>query len=156
LLPVLFVIFSLGGFFDAFAYLRRRRLWGLVLLLTCMGTLDLYSDDLNWANINSEGGRAGGLIGMELNQLIFNHFGRVGATIIFVTCYLISLISLTNLQLTEWVRAQWRRRQEGPEPVSEDVTAEEKALERRAKELEKQARKLQEQVDKAGLGADLQ
>src|SRR5262245_34523094 len=49
LLPVLFVIFGLGGFFDAFAYLRRRRLWGLVLLLTCMGTLDLYSDELNWA-----------------------------------------------------------------------------------------------------------
>jgi S-DNA-T family DNA segregation ATPase FtsK/SpoIIIE len=158
LLPALLVMFSLAGFFDVFAYLRHRRLWALTLLLTCMGTLDLYSSDLHWTTIDSEAGRAGGLIGMTMNSLVFNHFGRVGATIIFVTLYIVSLLSLTNLRITDWIRERWQRRHEGAEPAEDtsDMTAEEKALQRRAKELEKQARKLQEQVEKSGLGADLQ
>jgi S-DNA-T family DNA segregation ATPase FtsK/SpoIIIE len=154
LLPVLLVLFGLTGFFEAFAYLRHRRIWGCVFLLTLMGTLDLYSDDLNWVNINGEAGRAGGLLGLEMNRLVFNHFGRVGATIIFATSYLISLLALTNLQLTDWVRGLWHKRSE-IEEEPEDMSAEEKALARRAKELEKQARQLQDQVDKSGLGADL-
>ena len=39
---------------------------------------------------------------------------------------------------------------------SEPVSAEEGALERRARELEKQAKKLQEEVARTGLGADMQ
>ena len=95
-----------------------------------------------------------------MNRLLFNHFGRVGATIIFVTLYLISVLSLANLRLnhlTPWLRSRWQRRNDpAPQPEEADMSAEEKALARRAKELEKQARQLQDQVEKSGLGADLQ
>ena len=68
LLPVFLVMFSLAGFFEAFAYLRTRWIWAVILLLACMGTMDLYSEELNWANINGEAGKAGGLIGMGVGR----------------------------------------------------------------------------------------
>ena len=37
LFPVLFFAVGLGCFLDAFAYLRRRWAWALVLVLCCMG-----------------------------------------------------------------------------------------------------------------------
>lgn len=154
LVPVFLFMFGLAGFFESLAYLRRRWLWALLLLLICMGTLDLYSDDLN-LNINVDSGRAGGVLGMAMNKVLFNHFGRVGATIIFVTCYLLSLISLTNLELGNWLKGVWQRRRNLIPEEPSDMSAEEKALARRAKELEKQARQLQEQVDKSAIGADL-
>ncbi|MFO1501288.1 MAG: DNA translocase FtsK, partial [Verrucomicrobiota bacterium] len=129
-------------------------LWALLLFFICMGTLDLYSDDLN-LNINVDSGRAGGVLGMAMNKVLFNHFGRVGATIIFLTGYLISILALTNIQLAEWIRDRWQNRGQPAEDTA-DMSSEEKALARRAKELERQARQLQEQVDKSGLGADLQ
>lgn len=154
LVPVFLLIFGLACFFETLAYLRKRWLWALLLFCICMGTLDLYSDDLN-LNVNVDSGRAGGVLGMAMNKVFFNHFGRVGATIIFATCYLLSLLALTNIQLTDWIRDLWRGRS-GPDEEPADMTAEEKALARRAKELERQARQLQEQVEKSGLGADLQ
>src|SRR5207249_4328366 len=103
------------------------------------------------SNLNAPS--AGGWTGLIMNQYLFNHFGHVGATIIFATLYLISLLFLTNFQLGQWLRA-WLK----PQPIEseKDLALEEKALERRARELERQAKKLQEQVVKAGLGADLQ
>src|SRR5205085_1337552 len=64
---------------------------------------------------------------------------------------LISLLFLTNFQLGPWVRGIWSRDSE-----SKDETPEERALARRARDLQKQAKKLQEEVDRSGLGADLQ
>jgi len=78
--------------------------------------------------------------------------GTVGAGIIYAALDLISLLFLTNFQLGQWLRGLWDRKAlpgaaAGPE---------EQALERRARDLQKQARKLQEEVDRSGLGADLQ
>ena len=154
LVPVFLFMFGLAGWLEALAYLRQRWLWALLLFAVCMGTLDLYSDDLR-LSINDESGRAGGVLGMAMNKVLFNHFGRVGATIIFGTCYLISLLSLTNIELGSWLRNLWQRRSESVEETA-DMSSEEKALARRAKELERQARQLEEQVEKSGLGADLQ
>jgi S-DNA-T family DNA segregation ATPase FtsK/SpoIIIE len=156
LLPVLFLVFGVADFFELFGYLRRRKIWAVVLVLACIGSLDLYSDQLNLTNMNNDANRAGGYLGFFMNGLVFNHFGRVGASIIFATAYLISLISLTNVQLTDWVRSRWQRRGSEAPIEDPDMTSEEKALARRARELEKQARQLQEQVEKSGLGADLQ
>jgi DNA segregation ATPase FtsK/SpoIIIE, S-DNA-T family len=106
--------------------------------------------------LNDEAGRAGGVVGLAMNKVLFNHFGRVGATIIFITLYLISIISLANFHAREYLQQLWQRRND-PAPVDQtDMSAEEKALARRAKELEKQARQLQEQMEGSGLGADLQ
>src|SRR6266853_905755 len=98
-------------------------------------------------NINAPS--AGGHVGSALNDIFFRKFGSVGATIVFFTLYLISMVYLTNFHLGVWLRAVWSR--EPAEKENKDWTPEEKALARKAKELEKQARKLQEQADKSGL-----
>src|SRR5262249_22829475 len=46
LVPVFLAIFGAACFSETLAFLRRRWPWAIVLLLTCMGMLDLYSDDL--------------------------------------------------------------------------------------------------------------
>ncbi len=155
LVPALLLGFGLGGFLEILAYLQRRALWATLLLAACMGMLDLYSDTLRLA-INQDSGRAGGLIGMAMNQWIFGHFGRVGATIVFVTIYVISLLYLTNFQLGSWIRDWWERRKMALRAAPAEGPALEEALERRATDLQKQSKKLQEQGETSGLGQDLQ
>ncbi len=110
LLPVCCSSVGLGCFFDAFAYLRRRWAWALVLVFCCMGLLDLYRDYFGklQRNLNAD---VGGILGRNLNQHFFGEcFGTAGATIIFLMLYFISLLFLTNFQLGEWIRAIWGRR----------------------------------------------
>jgi len=153
LMPALLLLFGLSYLFQFMAYFHRRWVWAAVLLLCCMGGLDLYSETgflkRLHDNINAT---VGGWFGLNLNRVLFKHFGKVGATILFLTLYAISLLYLTNFQLGEWLRSLW------PKPVAagDGLTEEERSLERRARELEKQARRLQEQVERSGLGADLQ
>src|SRR6266404_5572187 len=154
-LPVLLFCFGLSYFFQLMAYLHRRWVWAALLLFCCMGLLDLNNTANSLAHWqqNHNAISAGGWIGLMMNKYAFGHFGSVGATIIFVTLYLISLLFLTNFELGGWLRELWRRE---PACRGNDFRDEDKVLERRAKELERQAKKLQEQVIKAGLGADLQ
>jgi S-DNA-T family DNA segregation ATPase FtsK/SpoIIIE len=150
-LPVMVFFVGVGCFFDSFAYLRRRWLWGVVLLVCCMGLLDVYRHYLGTLERNL-GVTAGGILGRNLNQHFFSEcFGAAGATIIFLMLYFVSLLFLTNFQLGEWVRAVWDRRA----AAGSGVATKEQALERRAQELQKQARKLQEEMDRSGLGADM-
>jgi S-DNA-T family DNA segregation ATPase FtsK/SpoIIIE len=149
-LPVLLFLVGLGCFFDSFAYLRRRWLWELVLFLCLMGLLDLYKDRLETlqSNINAT---AGGILGLNLNQRLFDYFGKAGATILYLMLYFISMLFLTNFQLGNWLRAIWGRREA---PV-DGTPPDEQALDRRARDLQKQVSKLQEQSDRSGLGADM-
>src|SRR5438034_10460847 len=177
LLPILLFCFGLSYLFQLMAYFHRRWIWALVLVLCCIGLIDLNTIHVTLAglrtttqaasagarpnathaafldriasNLNAPG--AGGWIGLMMNRYLFGHFGSVGATIIFATLYLISLLFLTNFRLGEWLRALLK-----PQPAEPEKNLQEKALERRARELERQAKKLQEQVANAGLGADLQ
>src|SRR5262245_52858246 len=155
ILPILLFCFGLSYLFQLMAYFHRRWLWAALLLFCCMGLLDLnHSASIlaRWQQ-HHNATSAGGRFGLMMNKYVFGHFGSVGATIIFATLYLISLLFLTNFQLGEWLRAFWQRQ---PAERPDDARSEDKDLERRAKELERQAKKLQEQVIKAGLGADLQ
>ncbi|MEY2409950.1 MAG: segregation ATPase FtsK/SpoIIIE, family [Verrucomicrobiota bacterium] len=169
-LPLLLLVFGLGYLFEFFAYLKRRWAWAGVLFLTCLGWFDLYTHSLETLRLNINAPSAGGYLGKLLNDLVFRHLGKPGATIIFCTLYLISLIFLTNFQLGPWLRA-WASRLSQPNVETEDApdaTAEEKSLTKRSRELEKQARKLQDQLDESrarekpleeknrpGLGPDL-
>ena len=148
-LAALLLLVGLGCFFQSFASLRRRWLWTVVLFLCCAGLLDLYHDRL--PDLRPRIPQIGGLLGNALNQHLFGYFGTVGATIIFLMLYFISLLFLTNFQLGEWLRGLWSRRA----AASPGETAEE-ALNRRTRELQKQAQQLQEEVARSGLGADLQ
>src|SRR5207245_270968 len=62
------------------------------------------------------------------------------------------ILLLTNFQFGNWVRATWRKRAAAEVEGGE----EEKVLQRKATELKKQAKRLQEEVERSGLGADLQ
>jgi S-DNA-T family DNA segregation ATPase FtsK/SpoIIIE len=115
-----------------------------------MGLLDLYKDRLETlqSNINAT---AGGILGLNLNQRLFDYFGKAGATILYLMLYFISMLFLTNFQLGNWLRAIWGRREA---PV-DGTPPDEQALDRRARDLQKQVSKLQEQSDRSGLGADM-
>src|SRR5439155_445977 len=118
-LPILMVLFGVGYLFEFFAYLKRRWAWGLVAFVCCIGFLDLHTNrtllDHLAANPNSSDSAflekmtlninapsAGGHIGAALNQVFFGYFGKVGATIVFFTLYVISLLFLTNFHLGYW------------------------------------------------------
>jgi S-DNA-T family DNA segregation ATPase FtsK/SpoIIIE len=151
-LPVLLLLFGLGHLFEFLGYLKRRWAWAAVLFLTCLGFFHLYSASFETLRVNLNAPSAGGLLGQIMDQMVFDYFGKPGATIIFCTLYLISLIFLTNFQLGPWLRARLeafhRRPAEAEEPVNPAWSPEEKALAKRARDLEKQARKLQDQLDK--------
>jgi len=188
-IPILCALFGIGCFFNALHYLRRRWPWGVVLFLCCVGFLSLFTNTeivskldrnpklpeagfLENAARNLGAPSAGGTLGVVLNQL-FGKFGKPGASIIYLTIYAVSLLYLTNFRLGDWVRATFGKKVAG----DEEMTDEERELEKRAKDLERQARKLQDQVertkgktekadkpakedakeeDKVPLGADLQ
>ena len=160
MLPLLLALFGLAYLFDAFAYLKRRWVWALVLILSCMGWLHLMDEPhatgdssfFTRARIAISAPCTGGFIGMTLYNYFFWMLGAVGAAIVYGALDVISLLCLTNFHLGGWLRGAWGRRAE----ATAETTPEEQALERRARELQKQAKKLQEEVERSGLGADLQ
>jgi S-DNA-T family DNA segregation ATPase FtsK/SpoIIIE len=167
ILPVLMLFFGLGYLFQFFFYLRRRWIWAVVLFLCCIGLFDLYTDpalldrlaknpvaqDSAWLerlSLKINAPSAGGYTGLWANKYVFRHFGPGGATILFAMLYLISLISLTNFPLGEWLRSLLGKKSE---TASAPLSDEEATLEKKARELEKDLKKLQ---DQSGLGADMQ
>jgi S-DNA-T family DNA segregation ATPase FtsK/SpoIIIE len=160
--PFLIAAFGLGYLFNFWPHLRERRLWsgiwGLVLMLSLTGLLNMMDGLFKPLCENVDAPWAGGWVGHILFQFRLFGFdwgfwvlGSVGATIVYLAFCFISLLFLTNFQLGEWIRRFLQKEPAAAEPK----TADETALERRARDLEKQAKKLQEEVQRSGLGADL-
>ena len=169
LLPIVLFFLSLGYLLSFLTYLQRRWLWSSVLVFSCMGLLDLYGEHLSELQQNLNAPSAGGIIGQVMNDMVFRHFGKVGATVVFLTVYTISLLYLTNFRLGLFIREVWEDQMAKREAArlqfkDTNIAAEEKMLQKKAKELEKQAKKLQAEVENpdlaepisAILGADLQ
>ena len=161
--PLLVAVFGLGYLFNFWPHLRERPLWsgiwGLVLMLSLTGLLNMMDGLFKPLRENVGAQSAGGWVGQTLFQFKLFGFdwgfwvlGSVGATIVYLALCFISLLFLTNFRLGEWIRRLLQKESAGAEPES----AEEIALDRRARELERQAKKLQEEVARSGLGADLQ
>ncbi len=155
--PLLLLAFGLACLFDFLSYLRQRKgwsgLWTAVLLFSLTGLLHMV-DEAGFLHPLKEKIRApsvGGWLGSTTFDYGFWILGTAGATIVYATLYLISLLYLTNFRLGEWLRGLF-----GKVKPAEATSPEEAALDRRARELEKQAKKLQEEVARTGLGADLQ
>ena len=144
-LPLLMLAFGLANLFQYLAYLRQRWVWAAVLFFTCLGLLGFYSSWFSVLKENLNAPSAGGIVGLMADKYVVGLCGKTGATIIFLTFYLLSLLNLTNFQLGEWLRSKWSPDLE----IDPNATEEEKDLAKRARELEKQARKLQEQADKS-------
>ncbi len=156
-LPFLLAAFGLAYLFNFLGYLRQRTRWSVLsacgLLLSLTGLLHLMHSGRLLGQVNERIGApsAGGWLGYVTYEYGFWMLGGIGATIVYAALYLISLLYLTNFRLGEWLRGFF-----GDKPGTEGMTEEETVLERRARELEKQAKKLQEEVERSGLGADMQ
>ncbi|MGD1088741.1 MAG: DNA translocase FtsK [Verrucomicrobiota bacterium] len=164
-LPALLALFGIAYLLNFLGYLRERLRWSLLwsatLLISLTGLLYIMDDGSVSGKFHERIGAqsGGGLLGwLTYGQTPsydygFSLLGPLGATIVYATLCLISLLFLTNFRLGEWIRALLQKEKlEGAQSNAED----EDALERRARELEKQAKKLQEEVARSGLGADLQ
>src|SRR4051794_9400188 len=107
LLPIVFFFIGLGNLLSFLTYLRRQWVWATGLLFACMGLLDLYGSHLRELQQNLNAPSVGGIIGHAMNSFVFIHFGVIGATVVFVTFYTVSLLYLTNFPLGHWVHAVW-------------------------------------------------
>jgi S-DNA-T family DNA segregation ATPase FtsK/SpoIIIE len=165
LVPLLLALFGAAYLFNFLGHLRDRLRWSAVwtalMLIALTGLLHVMTNAKVFGRLHEIMGThsAGGMLGWltygqtERYEFGLSLAGPVGATIIYGTLYLVSLLFLTNFRLGEWLRGLVS----GARPLaSKEMPEEEAALERRARELEKQAKRLQEEVARSGLGADLQ
>jgi len=170
LLPFLFAVFGVAYLLNFMSYLRDRLrwslIWSMVLLISLTGLLQV-GDKIKWLTEARESigaWFAGGWLGYvtfgQTQQYNYGFclLGNVGAVIVYLTLSLISLLFLTNFRLGDWIRNFLKSDFLKQEPVAEkeSKSADEAALERRARDLERQAKRLQEEVERSGLGADLQ
>jgi DNA segregation ATPase FtsK/SpoIIIE, S-DNA-T family len=154
-IPIYCFAYGLSNLVEVLGYLRRRKTWALILFVSLVGLFDLYSSSFETLRRNINAPTAGGVIGDTLNRWIFDNFGKPGASIIFVTAYLVSLVFLTNFRLGDWARAAWISFRTKKRTEEESWTPEERALAKKARDLEKQAKKLQEETERSGIGADM-
>lgn len=174
ILPWLVALFGVAYLLNFFSYLRERLwwslIWSIVLLISVTGLLCVVDSSGARGDFRNIIGAPslGGMLGMlsygqtEKYNYGFSMLGPIGSTIVYVTLCLISLLFLTNFRLGEWIRAwvdtieRQKEKQKEKGPALEKKSPQEAALERRARDLEKQAKQLQEQVERSGLGADMQ
>jgi S-DNA-T family DNA segregation ATPase FtsK/SpoIIIE len=166
LLPWICGLFGVAFLFSVLPYLRERvrwfSLWTVVLLIAVTGVFYILDSHnlAGYARENIGASNAGGEAGRLTFEYAFWMLGNLGAVIVYAALGLISLLFLTNFHLGHWVRAIWSKENAAPEDAFK--SAEELALEKRARELEKQKRKLEEEVGRSGknekpasgLGAD--
>jgi S-DNA-T family DNA segregation ATPase FtsK/SpoIIIE len=166
LMPLLLAAFGVAYLLGFLGYLRERLrwslLWSAMLLISITGLLHMMDKAELLGKIRETIGSqsAGGWLGWvtygqtEHYQFGFCLLGRFGAVVVYSALCLISLLFLTNFRLGDWIRNFFQN--EEPGEAHESRSADEIALERRARELERQAKQLQEEVARSGLGADLQ
>ncbi|MEI6075875.1 MAG: DNA translocase FtsK 4TM domain-containing protein, partial [Verrucomicrobiota bacterium] len=152
LLPWIFAAFGVAYLMNFLVYLRERLkwclLWTFVLMISVTGLVHIldvhnlagYARDAMYTD------DAGGFLGRYSSKYGFCLLGTIGATIVYSSLGLISVLFLTDFQLGYWLRGRLGRDAEADAFKSAD----EIALEKRARELEKQKRKLEEQVGLAG------
>ena len=162
-LPLLFYFFGLSNLWSYLEY-ARKRWWSwcaaLLLMICSTGILDLYTDKnilirLSQFNVSDAGflerlsrnlgvESAGGFLGTVINQTIFLNFGKPGATILYITLYIISLYLLTNFQIGDWLRELFKKEESLPfkSDYEKEIDQKQRQLERKRKELEEEYEKL--------------
>jgi len=163
LLPWIFAVFGVAFLLNFPGHLRERwrwsALWTGLLLVSVTGLLYIFSGAGWFGKIHENIGapNAGGWLGYltfgqtQKYNFGFSLLGGLGATIVYASLGLISLLFLTNFHLGGWIRALL-----DSAPENELKSADELALEKRARELERQKSRLEEEMQKtgSGLGAD--
>jgi S-DNA-T family DNA segregation ATPase FtsK/SpoIIIE len=178
-LPFLMGVMGVSYLLSIFAYLREHLRWTIcwmaLLLISVTGVLHL-AGGISWLGSMAReiyapypGGYLGWLsYGQSRDRNFgFSLLGPLGATVIYITLGLISLLFLTNFHLSDWVRILVEKiPTKANSAVETEKSSDEVNLEKRARELEKQKRKLEQEVGRttekqeksqktgAGLGAD--
>jgi S-DNA-T family DNA segregation ATPase FtsK/SpoIIIE len=164
LLPFVLAVFGTAYLLNFPGYLRERSrwsvLWSAILLISLTGLLYLADNAGLFGKIHERIGSqsaGGGLGWLTYGQTQSRNFGlsllgQFGAMIIYGALCLISLLFLTDFRLGEWIRHFIQKAPGEAKPK----TLEELALERRTRDLQERAKKLQEEVERSGLGADMQ
>jgi S-DNA-T family DNA segregation ATPase FtsK/SpoIIIE len=160
LLPFLFALFGLAYWIGFLGYLRERirwsLLWAALLLVAATGLLFILGGTGWLGKIHESIGATsvgGGLGYFTYGQSSeynygFALLGSLGATIVYASLGLISLLFLTNFHLGHWVRLFLEKKMTVA-AVEPDRSADEINLEKRARELEKQKRKLEQEVERS-------
>jgi S-DNA-T family DNA segregation ATPase FtsK/SpoIIIE len=169
LVPLVLAMFGTAYLLNFPSHLRERLrwsvLWSAVLLVALTGLCYLTDDGGRQGKLHEAIGASsiGGFLGLATfgqtphYEYGFSLLGTVGAIIVYLVLGLMSLLFLTNFRLGEWIRGFLEKVPTSTtDTEAEPKSADEGALERRARELEKQAKKLQEEVARTGLGADMQ
>lgn len=158
LAPVFLLGFGLAHFVPFLMYLMnswRARGAAAGLMLSCMGVLDLYKESLIKLTQSIGSYPAGGFIGHLLNDyLIVYFFNRTGAIILYLTFYLVSLVAITNFNVSAWLFELWERLRDRRDNLDADASDEERKLHRKVRALAKQAKEIREEAEKSGLGVD--
>lgn len=164
--PLLLAVFGASLLLPFLGHLRERLRWSLlwttILMISLTGLLNIVGRPLRAWQESVGAPFAGGWLGYATFGQTQNYnygfalLGNIGATIVYASLGVISLLFLTNFQLGNWIRFLLIKDEVAP--VTDPKSEEEINLEKRARELEKQKRKLEEEVQKSnsGLGADLQ
>lgn len=104
LIPLTFISWGLSIPISALRYLQKRWPWMFLLAITICCGLDIYENLFPKSFIEKISATSpGGIVGYLLYNYVFFIFGKVGATTVLITFYLISIISLTNVKLDEWI-----------------------------------------------------
>ena len=148
--PVLLLAFGSAAFVPSLSEIRRsgRTVAGTVgLLITAVGGLDLFASSLGGLRTHIDSMWVGGILGKMLNErLMIYLFNRMGATIIYLTLYLVSIYWLTGFHALEWLR---RFLEERAAARMGSIQAKESEIDRERTQLESKAQKLREQVETA-------
>ncbi len=168
LVPPVLALFGTAYLLNFPSHLRERLrwsvLWSAVLLVALTGLCYLIDDGGRQGTLHKAIGASsiGGFLGLATfgqtphYEYGFSLLGTMGAIIVYLALGLISLLFLTNFRLGEWIRGFLEKVPTRADTEPAPKSADEGALEHRARELEKQAKKLQEEVARTGLGADMQ
>jgi S-DNA-T family DNA segregation ATPase FtsK/SpoIIIE len=146
-IPLIFIAWGLSIPISILKHLQRRWPWMVLLTLAFSCGADIH-ENLFPATLsaNLSTMSPGGFVGDLLNKYIFFAFGKVGATTVLLTLYIISIISLTHVRLDEWIALILEKIQKLREEAQiRRKEAEKKAAQQKEKQLLLEAKKKTEE-----------
>jgi len=164
--PGLLQWLGMARFAEAMSHFQTRwkwhLFWAFMFFLSLCGLLYIMGG-AGWFGRTHEkiaSQSAGGWFGYFTYEYIFWMMGRFGSVIVYATLYLISLLFLTNFQLSGWIGMLLGKKPE------EKIVTDENVLERRAFELARKKKELEQQIARttpepaaartnSGMGADM-
>ena len=149
-IPLIFIAWGLSIPISILKHLQRRWPWMILLALAFSCGADIHKN-LFPAGLseNLSTMSPGGFAGYFLSRYVFFVFGKVGATTVLLTLYIISIISLTHVRLDEWIALILGKIQKLREEAQiRRKEAAERVAEKKEKQLALEAKKAEEEEER--------